>query len=327
MINYSIYKPCLEIVSMYSSKRNVIVILLYIAVFVLSTHQCSAQIFIQHDTQKSGLVSNVQNAQINWANEFFLASGEGVLPGAAEEPDRTKAYNKAKGYGKIKAITNLLMAIEGTTVSFKAVAKDYISKDDQLRQDIEGYVGNAEIVGERQRSDANETAVIVTIKAPMYDSKGVGSAILKSRFQHHSYPINPSSLVIEKQAEARSTTISPNSHGPYTSLIVDCTGLRIDPAMSPKIRRADGSEFWGSATKYDFLQNHGVVSYAQTVDEAKQRSRAGSNPLIVRAIGRSGNRFMCDPILLDTDIDIITTENQASHFLDKFDVFFVIDSI
>lgn len=311
---------------MHSKLRRFVSILSYTAIFALSSQLCSAQMFIQKDSRKSGLVSQVLNAQIDWTNEFFYANGNGVLPKTEEEPDRTKAYNKAKGYGKMKAITNLLMAIEGTTVSYKAVAKDYIVKDDQLRRSIEGYAANAEIVGEKQQNEGLETVIAITIKAPMYDSRGIGSAILKSRFRYDSYPDASYGLVVEKRGDVRSATIPNDSHGPFTSLIVDCSGMRIDPAMSPKIRRADGSEFWGTALKYDFLQSHGVVTYTQTIEEAKRKSRAGSNPLITKAIGRSGIRFMCDPVLSDTDIEIITAENQASRFLDKFDVIFVIDA-
>lgn len=307
------------------SKQSISILILLSALVALTSQQCLAQIFIQNDTRKSDIVDQLQNAQIDWSNEFYYASGEGVLPKASEEPDRTKAYNKAKGYGKMKAITNLLMAIEGTAVSYKAVGRDYLSKDMQLRQSIEGYAGNAEIVGEKQQSEGMETVVIVTIKVPMYDSRGVGTAILKARFQRDSSPDKPTSgLAIEKRSETK-TTISNDMKGPFTALIVDCNGMRIDRVLHPMIRRVDGSEILGGSLKLDYLQNHGIVAYARTVEDARQKNRAGANPLVVRAIGRSGGRFMCDPIISDTDAEHILQENQSSRFLDRFDVIFSID--
>ena len=306
--------------------RQSIIILILSALFALTSQQCIAQIFIQNDARKSDIVDQLQNAQIDWSNEFYYASGEGILPKATEEPDRTKAYNKAKGYAKMKAITNLLMAVEGTAVSYKAVGRDYLSKDMQLRQTIEGYAGNAEIVGEKQQAEGMETVVVVTIRVPMYDSRGVGTAVLKARFMRDSSPDNPpTGLAIEKRSDTKAT-ISSDSKGPFTSLIIDCSGLRIDRSLSPNIRRIDGSEVLGSALKLEYLQNHGIVAYARSVEDAKRKNRAGANPLVVKAVGRSGGRFMCDPIISDTDAERILQENQSSRFLDKFDVIFAIDA-
>ena len=305
--------------------KRKLAIMLTAALALIGT-SCSAQFFSGSDTPKSGLVDKVQSAEIDWGSEFYYATGEGTMPSADEEPDSGKAYTKARGYGKMKAIANLLMAIEGTTVSYKAVAKDYIAKDEPLRQALESYVSNAEIVGEKPRSQGSGSVLLVSIRVPMYDSKGVCSAVLKSRFQRDPSPDGPASGVnVEKRGDEKAGTISDDAKGPFTSLIVDCGGLRMDRAISPKLRHTDGSEFWGTALKFDFLQSHGVVAYAHTLDEAKAKSRAGSNPLIVRAAGRAGTRAMCDPVLSDVDIDRALLENRTSQFLDRFDVIFVVD--
>lgn len=289
---------------------------------------CAAQFLAQESCPRSGLVEKVHGAEIDWGGEFYFATGEGIVPSTDEEPNRTKAYLKAGGYGRMKAIANLLMAIDGTAISYKTSGKDYIARDETLQQTIQGYVSNAEVVGEKRETEGGDTIVVVTVRTPMYGAKGVGSAILKSSLQRGAkLESRHSGLSVEKRGDSAAPTTPPEASGPFTSLIVDCSGLDIERAMNPRVRRPDGSEVWGALTvDYDFLQDHGIVAYARNMDEARRSSRARSNPLVTRAIGRAGGAFMCDPIISSADSDRILKENAVSHFLDKFDVVFVVDN-
>ena len=118
----------------------------------------------------------------------------------------------------------------------------------------------------------------------------------------------------------------PAQVGPFTSLVVDTLGLKVDRAMSPKIRRADGSEVWGTVkVDYDFVADHGVVVYARSVEDAKKNARAGANPLVVKAIDRAGGEFHCDAVINDADAKLILDENAKTKFLDGYKVVFVVD--
>ena len=118
----------------------------------------------------------------------------------------------------------------------------------------------------------------------------------------------------------------PPQAGPFTSLVVDTLGLKVDRAMSPKIRRADGSEVWGTVkVDHDFVADHGVVVYARSVEDAKKNARAGANPLVVKAIDRAGGQFHCDAVINDADAKLILDENAKTKFLDGYKVVFVVD--
>lgn len=113
---------------------------------------------------------------------------------------------------------------------------------------------------------------------------------------------------------------------PYTSVIVDATGLALDRCMSPKIRRANGSEVWGTVkVDLDFVAERGIVGYAKTMEEAKKCDRCGSNPMIIKAVARAGGNFRSDPVLTDADADLLVAENKVGKFLDKFNVIFIKD--
>lgn len=113
---------------------------------------------------------------------------------------------------------------------------------------------------------------------------------------------------------------------PYTSVIIDATGLGLDRCMSPKIRRSNGSEVWGTVkVDIEFVEDHGIVGYARTMDEAKKCDRCGSNPMVIKAIARAGGNFRSDPVLSDADADLLLAEEKLGKFLEKFNVIFIKD--
>lgn len=110
---------------------------------------------------------------------------------------------------------------------------------------------------------------------------------------------------------------------PYTSVIIDTTGMNLKRTMSPKIKRADGSEVWGTVkVDMDFLEEHGLVAYTKSMEEAKKSSRCGTNPMIVKALSVAGNPAT-DPIIATEDAKLLLDENDKGKFLDKFDIIFV----
>lgn len=294
----------------------------------LASSQCAAQWTARGDSTRSDLVEKIGSGEIDWGSGYYYASGESLVPSPEEEPNRARALLKAKGYAKMRAVADLRMAIDGTTVSHKAAGRDCITKDADLRQTVEGYVANVEIVSELERADGAETTVVVTVRAPIFGANGVGSAIVKSRSARDLLEGRSNDVSIERRGDPKASTIQPSARGPFTSLIVDCSGFDVRRAVSPKIRRADGSEVWGTTSvDPDVLQERGTVGYARTVDDARRNPRAGSNPLILRAIGRAGGRYMCDAIISDADADRALQESISPRFLEKCDVLFVVDGM
>ncbi|MCE5314738.1 MAG: hypothetical protein ABFD49_03170 [Armatimonadota bacterium] len=270
-------------------------------------------------------------SQINWTDLIYTATGEGVMPSPVDEPNRAKAYLKAKGYARMQAIANLLQAIEGTTISFEATGKDYM-EDAVIRQRIEGYVKNVEVVDERKEKFEGDTMVVVTVRAPMYGQYSPGSVLLDQALTQPAAAaevnvtldpdIKPSKVEIDQPV-----TVCPSTEGkPYTSVIFDATGYKLDRCMSPKIRRGDGSEVWGTVkVDHDFVLERGICSYATSMTDAKNNARAGENPMVVRAIGRAGGRFNSDPVISDADSAALLAENAKSGFLDKLNVIIIKD--
>ena len=113
---------------------------------------------------------------------------------------------------------------------------------------------------------------------------------------------------------------------PYTGVIIDARGLNLDRSMSPRIHREGGETVWsGGEAEPDFVVDEGIVVYARSIEDAKRLRRAGSNPLILRAIERYDDPFHADPVLANEDAATLMTAARKDGFLKKFNVVFVID--
>ena len=109
-------------------------------------------------------------------------------------------------------------------------------------------------------------------------------------------------------------------NGGYTGLIVDCSGLGLNPVMSPVIFNAEQKPIYGYKNlDYDKVIANGMASYSNSMNG--NTLRAGSNPLVVKAtsvINHNGN-----PVISTADANLILVENQSSHFLDNCAVVFI----
>ena len=123
----------------------------------------------------------------------------------------------------------------------------------------------------------------------------------------------PSVTTPSHQGSSAAAAPAGQAIGGYTGLIVDCRGLGLKPVMSPVIKNANGEPIYGyknldSAT----VIANGMASYTTDLSKA---SRAGSNPLVVKAVGLDNHNG--NPILSVADANRVLIENGASGFLDR----------
>ena len=106
--------------------------------------------------------------------------------------------------------------------------------------------------------------------------------------------------------------------GGYTGVIIDCTGLGLRPVMSPVIKAENGRPIYGYKNlDSDKVVQNGMASYARSETDA---TRAGTNPLRLRAVSVDGN---ANPVLSAADANRLLLENSASGFLDATNVVFL----
>ena len=107
--------------------------------------------------------------------------------------------------------------------------------------------------------------------------------------------------------------------GNYTGVVVDCTGMGLQSAMAPAVFTPDHKVVYGLENfNHSDVISHGYVGYAKSMSAGLDR--AGSNPLVVRAV--SIDRY-CSPVVAEADAAKILAENQVSGFLAKGNMVFV----
>lgn len=109
------------------------------------------------------------------------------------------------------------------------------------------------------------------------------------------------------------------AQGIYTGLVVDCRGLGLKTAMSPVIRNINGTKIYGHKNlDVDRIIAVGMADY---VKNPANLDRAGSNPLVVRAIALED--FHSTPVVSLVDSNRILIENRATKFLQDLKVVFL----
>jgi hypothetical protein len=275
-------------------------------------------------TRMVGLVEKIgDKGKIDWQYGVIYAKGIGAIPD--KEPNKAKAYLKARRYAIMTALENLLMVTDKVRVDATAYAEDFEAKSERIRTEVRGFVKGAEVVHEQKISLNGAPAVEVTVAVRMYGEEGLSRIIMPEVAAQPSGAGEPLPVVTKPGMQPAPAPPQVDSNV-YTSVIIDTRGLGIRPAMSPKIRRPDGSEVWGTVNASQwFVIEQGIVAYAKTLEEARANRRAGSNPLILRAIGYAKTPGRCDPVLSDNDARLLLTANEASGFLNEYRVIFVID--
>jgi hypothetical protein len=116
-------------------------------------------------------------------------------------------------------------------------------------------------------------------------------------------------------------------NGPFTSLIVDCRGLRIDAIMSPKLMDTAGREIYGTVrVTPEYAIETGIVGYPRSMPDALRSARAGAHPLIVKAV-RANDKFRFNPCISMEDGDRILAANNRDRFLEATRVIFLVDPL
>ena len=255
-------------------------------------------------------VSATVNAEPNWDNNTVQATGFGV-----PNPKFSSTPAQAMAMARVAAIAdaqrNLLAAIQGVQVDAETTVENMMATSDIIKTRVSGLVKGARIVSEGEVAGGGYS---VTMEMPMFGgSGGLADTVIERPPTIEPFP-QPTPDYRPPAPEQRPTSIG------YTGLIVDCRGLgQINRVMSPVIKNANGQKIYGHLNlDYDRIIVEGMANYTGDMNQA---SRAGANPLVVKAIRLDD--FNATPVLSTADADLVLYENSQSHFLDNIAVVFL----
>ena len=270
--------------------------------------------------------------KIDWTHGSIYATGLGAV--SRTENNDAKAYLKARTFAKLDALRNLLMVIDHVRIDSHTVGADFEAQSDTIRAEVEGIVKGSQVISEREIRKGRDVMVEVTVATKMYGDQGIAHAFLPPAIQKEQQleqaPARetlPAPVAPPNGFHVRPDEIEPAPAGtPYTSVIIDARGYRLERCMSPKILRADGSEVWGTVkVDPDWVLEHGIVIYAHSLADAHALDRCGRNPLVIRACATANSPIPSDAVISPVDAGKLLSLNARDGFMDKFNVIFIVD--
>ena len=248
----------------------------------------------------------VQNA-VNWnqgKNSDIIAVG-------ISRPD-SRGMALAREAAVMAAQRNLISIAQGLQINSETTMRDLIIESDVVNRNITGVLRGAQIVEENSLSDGG---YYVKMRVPLYGISGsVAAAIMPTLL-----PATPAPF-----AKPNENAKIEQTHG-YTGVVIDASGLGLEPTFSPVIYDDGGRVIYGVENlQYDAVINEGMVGYSHNVNEGTER--AGNTPLIIKATqvrGGDNSTNKVNVVVSSEDADKILLANESSQILERCAVVFV----
>lgn len=251
----------------------------------------------------------------------IVAIGIGLPP---EKAHKARANVLARRAAIVDGYRNLAEFAEGVNVDANTTIKEMTTQSDVVNVNVNAVIRGAEIVEEGWNNDGS---YYIVMKMPMFGTKGLASAVMPSLVKSVGY------TPVEKVEPAKSTLGDTEvrkfkaTAGTFTGVVVDASGLGLEPTFSPIIYDTNGRAIYGVKNiDKDFAISQGMVWYVGGLNQLAACSRAGANPIIVKAVTVKSGPNSVNPVnvvVSPEDGDRILLANENSSLLENCQVVFV----
>jgi hypothetical protein len=244
---------------------------------------------------------------IDWTARVIYARGIGApnmdVPEAARRPGAIRAAQQV-------AMRDALETLKGIYLNSTTTVENFMVKSDVITSHIGGFLKGFEQKGKEKYMSDGSVEVIMAI--PLDGIGGSGDQIFGTS-------------IGEKPSVTSWEAAAPKKQTVFSGLIIDCKGLKIKPALSPRVLDESGREVYGSAyVSRDWAIKYGIAGYSREVKEAAKLDRIGKTPGRIKAIKASGENST-DIVISDADAAEVRSAGQNLTFLSECRVIFVVD--
>lgn len=223
----------------------------------------------------------------NFSGDYIEA--EGIVYPAGQSP------NVLRRIAIMDAYRYLAEQVDTIYVTTDSTVRNMRDLDETINAKVETALRGAKVISVNRDADGSYHAIVRLYAHGIQGS--LSSAVLGENIVVEDFP---APKVINIHSEIK-----------YTGLIIDCRGHNLSAAIAPAIKSADGVEIYAYKNLgYQTAVDKGMVAYSTNVDSGVER--AGTAPLMIKAVGVSGN---CDVVVSAEDADRILASNQAANFL------------
>lgn len=249
------------------------------------------------------MMAYAETSGVDWERGIIRAKG--FAAGKSGEKRIGLALAQARRAARMDAMRNLAESVRGVRVTGDSSMRDLELEYDIVRTSVEGTVRNLQEVGDPIFHEDGTCEVILEL--PLYGASSLSESAFLPYKDTPKIPFPQPSMSV------------PETQTGYTGLIVDCSGLGLQPVMSPVIKDDKGNPIYGYKNlDYDKVVSDGMASYYK---DAKSQNCAGINPLVIKAVKVDNNHS--NPVVKVSDAALILTANQKDKFLDNCAVVFI----
>lgn len=301
---------------MYSKKNLLAAIALGLSMSLTSAapvlaDETNVSVQVNVNQENKGIVSWEKG--INAAVEVW---GVG-LPPVNADPHRATAL--ARLAAKVDAYRQLAETVDGVQIDSETTMKDLAIESDVVQASVKALVKGARIVDEHANADGSYS---VKMTIPVFGEASVASVAIPQVKQTAFISDIP-----KASEEFKPTKEEKKEAGGYTGIIIDASGLGLQGTFSPVLFDTNGRAIYGMLEiDKDYAISHGMVEYSADLQASAVNSRAGANPLVVKAVSVKGGGNSVNPVnpvISVEDGDKILYANEKSGMLGNHAVVFV----
>ena len=245
---------------------------------------------------QQAIAQGKRDGQVNWAEGYITAVGEGTAtPSGNKAKDQLRAVRAAT----ILAQRALLETVKELKIDSQTKVQNKMVQEDVINTRIEGTIQGAEIVKQNVRWEGEAPIAKVEMRICLggfgvcKSEKSIVNALgLDQKDEPALVPQQRLNDIVLKQETVipKTQDIIYDKSKPVTGIIFNLQGLFFERVILPVVitigdENKTFTVYSVKSVEPQIIRTHGVVRYADSIEQAKQNPHLGDNTMIVPATG------------------------------------------